>query len=189
MAYVENTKYMEHERKFIVNRGFLDEIYDNSIGSVVVKQGYLNINKSSSIVQARFTHNITKHIGIGNAKGVLNGASRPEFEWKMEENTVIELLKCIPNTIYKRRVYLIHDGRKWSVDVYLDDNAPLIIAEIECPDPDDLVAACKNLPKWVMSDVTDKEEYYNKNLAFNPYSQWGQIVTVQKPASTYQQAN
>jgi CYTH domain-containing protein len=52
--------------------------------------------------------------------------------------------------------------------VFAGDNAGLVLAEVELPSADAVVA----LPSWVDREVSDDPRYFNSNLIRNPYSAW-----------------
>jgi adenylate cyclase len=66
--------------------------------------------------------------------------------------------------IAKIRHTLIVGGFTWEVDEYLEENAGLIVAEIELTD----AAAAFPLPDWLGAEVTDDPSYSNSNLVAEP---------------------
>jgi CYTH domain-containing protein len=63
--------------------------------------------------------------------------------------------------IRKVRYTASYAGQAWVVDVFQDGLAPLILAEIELPDPNTPVT----LPPWVGMEVTGDRKYSNASLA------------------------
>jgi CYTH domain-containing protein len=70
--------------------------------------------------------------------------------------------------IDKRRYRVEHEGFLWEIDEFYEDNAGLIIAEIE------LESANQAFPRppWVGAEVTHDPRYYNASLVRHPYSRW-----------------
>lgn len=56
----------------------------------------------------------------------------------------------------------------WEIDVFDDDNAGLIIGEIELHHEGQHVP----LPGWVGAEVTGQPQYYNNSLAQRPFAGW-----------------
>ena len=68
----------------------------------------------------------------------------------------------------KVRHYVERDGVVWEVDEFLNDNAGLIVAEVELASVDqDFVR-----PVWLGREVTEDRRYYNHHLALHPYRTW-----------------
>ncbi len=65
-----------------------------------------------------------------------------------------------PKALSKYR-YEIHVGKHfWEVDVFHDNLAPLIVAEIELSTE----AEVFEFPEWIGREVSDDTEYYNSRL-------------------------
>ncbi len=75
---------------------------------------------------------------------------------------------CAGHLIDKVRHRVEIGGRQWEVDVFEDENAGLIIAEIELEAESDTL----ELPSWVGREITEEGRYYNAALARVPFSRW-----------------
>ena len=53
----------------------------------------------------------------------------------------------------------------WEIDEFLDENAGLIVAEIELPDED----APFERPDWLGREVSNDPRYFNSNLVRHPF--------------------
>ena len=151
----------EFERKFLVR--------DQSvlIGSVGIRyqQGYLSTDPERTVRVRRAGDHAFLTI-----KGISRGAARAEFEYEIPVADAGELLTLCPGSgIAKMRYRLDHAGRTWEIDVFEGDNAGLVVAEVEIPSEDAVVA----LPDWVGDEVTADPRYYNANLTSHPFSAWG----------------
>ena len=103
------------------------------------------------------------------AEKIGTGLTRKEIEYQVPiEVARRELEKCKTIPIKKIRTEVSFKGYKWEIDTFLDDNAGLIIAEIELVKEDEIIP----IPSWVTLEVTGKPEYLNCNLAMNPYNKW-----------------
>jgi CYTH domain-containing protein len=82
----------------------------------------------------------------------------------------IEILNAFTkNGTEKIRYRIPFAGKTWEVDVFLGDNAGLIVAEIE------LNSEAENFekPEWISKEVTDDGRYTNASLSIYPFKEWG----------------
>ena len=150
---------MEIERKFLV-RG---DGWRTGPGTACC-QGYLNRDKQRT-VRVR----ILGDAAFLTIKGPSVDAVRPEFEYPIPVADARELLAlCERPLIEKRRHCVEHGGLTWEVDEFLDENAGLVVAEVELPAPDHPVT----LPDWVGDEVTRDHRYSNSSLSCHPYATW-----------------
>ncbi|HVW63487.1 MAG TPA: CYTH domain-containing protein [Nitrosospira sp.] len=130
-----------------------------------VRQGYLSMDKDRT-VRVRIAGN-EAWLTI---KGITRGASRAEYEYPIPIADAGEMLDhlCLRPLIDKRRYRVEHEGFLWEIDEFYEDNAGLIIAEIE------LESANQAFPRppWVGAEVTHDPRYYNASLVRHPYSRW-----------------
>lgn len=153
---------VEIERKYLVNKSLWDKTSKDN--RHFVKQGYI-LNKPGKTIRVRLTDNK----GFITIKGISTGVARPEFEYEIPEEDSKELLENFCNSIVSKiRNNIIYKDKLWEVDEFLDDNAGLIIAEIELSDEKELF----DLPEWVEKEVTGEEKYYNSNLSVHPFKEW-----------------
>lgn len=159
----------EIERKFLVkNQEWRGRVGDRESGGegVLYTQGYLPTCSEECTVRVRVANNR----GFITIKGPTSGATRMEYEYEIplaDANEMLENL-CQKPLIIKKR-YKIKEGPiTWEIDEFLGENQGLIIAEVELKDESQPLT----LPNWVGEEVTFKPEYYNVNLAKNPFTKW-----------------
>jgi CYTH domain-containing protein len=128
-------------------------------------QGYLSIEKLRTI---RVRTACQK--GFITIKGLRNGFSRPEYEYEIPLKDALEMLEslCLKPVIEKVRYKVMHNNSIWEVDVFENENAGLIIAELELDNED----ARFELPDWAGEEVTSDSRYSNSNLVKNPFPTW-----------------
>ena len=152
----------EIERKFlVVSNGWRDHVRSASR----LRQGYLSREGRAS-VRVRVVDNARASLTIKAAKGRI---SRHEFEYEIPVGDGLALLEfCSGHLIDKVRHRVGIGERLWEVDVFEDENAGLIIAEIELAAENDAL----ELPGWVGREITEDARYYNAALARVPFSRW-----------------
>jgi adenylate cyclase len=152
----------EIERKFlVVGNGWRHEVRSASH----IRQGYLSREGRAS-VRVRVVDEARAYLTIKAAKSRI---SRHEFEYGIPVAEGVALLEfCAGHLIDKVRHRVEFGGRLWEVDVFEDENAGLIIAEIELAAESDTL----ELPGWVGREITEDGRYYNAALARVPFSQW-----------------
>jgi CYTH domain-containing protein len=149
----------EIERKFLVNGSEWRQP-----DAVRFCQGYLSRDKERT-VRVR----LAGEQAFITIKGVTRGMSRAEFEYAIPVADAEQLLKlCHSPLINKLRHIVLHNGTRWEVDEFLDENAGLVVAEVELESEDQPFGH----PGWLGQEVTDDPRYYNSNLASNPYCNW-----------------
>ncbi len=129
-----------------------------------ILQGYLS-------VEAERTVRVRLRAGRARltVKGPNVGPTRTEFEYEVPVADAEEILDlCLRPVIRKTRHLVERDGVRWEIDVFEDDNAGLVLAEVELDDAD----ARPELPEWIGEDVTGDARYYNANLVRSPYRTW-----------------
>lgn len=96
-------------------------------------------------------------------KGRNRGAVREEWEYPIPAADAVEMAEtlCGGFAIDKTRYIVDHGGLTWEVDIFHGRHAGLVLAEVELPSEDTLVA----LPPWIGEDVTGVARYYNSTLA------------------------
>jgi adenylate cyclase len=160
---------IEIERKFLV-RG---EAWRAVCGKgAEIMQGYICVEDHVT-VRVRVSGNQGWLTLKGrNARGELG---RPEYEYEVPVEEARELLEKFSRhgCVRKRRytICLLDRGveRIWEVDEFLDENAGLVLAEIELEREGEDVS----LPDWVGEEVTSDGRYHNAYLARCPYTAWG----------------
>lgn len=152
---------VEIERKFLVDPARLGELE----GGEPIRQGYIAALEHA-VVRARLAGNR----GWLTLKGRTRGAARSEFEYSIppeEARQIIDEL-CSRPIIAKTRFRREYCGHTWEIDVFEEENAGLIVAEVELANESEEPA----LPDWVGREVTGDARYYNANLARHPFSEW-----------------
>lgn len=152
----------EIERKYLV----CDETWRKNVRTrVVIAQAYLG-DDPSLVVRVR----LAGRRAWLTLKGRKIGETAPEFEMAIPPARAREMMQRLPvaGRVRKIRQHVRYRGWTWEVDEFLDENAGLIVAEIELKKESDRPP----LPDWVGRDVTREPRYANANLARRPYSKW-----------------
>jgi CYTH domain-containing protein len=153
----------EIERKFLVDRGKWDRL--NKPGGTHYRQGYL-LNNSSQTIRVR----ISDKQGFLNLKSKVSQMSRKEYEYEIPLADGVEILNAFTkNGTEKTRYHIAFAGKTWEVDVFLGDNAGLIVAEIELNSETEEFEK----PDWITNEVTDDDRYTNASLSTRPFRDWG----------------
>lgn len=154
---------IEIERKFLVNS---DDFKNEYVRKNEIAQGYL-----SSIPERTVRVRIKGDKGFLTIKGKGNTSGASRFEWE-KEITLLEakqlLALCEKGVIEKTR-YEVPTGKHIvEIDVFHGDNNGLIIAEIELASENEPIIK----PKWLGTEVTNDERYYNSYLSKKSYKEW-----------------
>lgn len=153
---------VEIERKFLVDHGKWRNF--NKPEGKAYRQGYL-INEPQKTVRVR----IAGDEAFITIKGATNGFSRKEYEYEIPLKDGLELLEnFLPAGTSKKRYRITFKGKVWEVDEFADENAGLIVAEIELKDEKEPFEK----PDWLAEEVTEDTRYYNSNLAVHPFQSW-----------------
>ncbi|MGE5504872.1 MAG: CYTH domain-containing protein [Actinomycetota bacterium] len=144
----------EIERRFVVDGDVSALCRD---GTHIV-QGYLWTGKGANL-RVR----LTDDGAFLTAKGPKRGCVRTEIEKRIPEQQARRMLDAIDphRLVRKTRYHVDHCGTQWVVDVFDDELAGLVIAEVELDDPTQPLA----LPDWVGPEVTNDPRYGNSALA------------------------
>lgn len=155
----------EFERKYLVTDPTLLE---GRVG-VRMEQGYLPVEAPAS-VRIRLTDDGNAAQAWLTIKQGRSARHRLEFEYAIpvaDAETLLEA-SCGGRRVRKTRFRIEHAGHAWEVDRFEDDNAPLLLAEIELPSAD----ATFDLPPWVGAELTDDPRLLNVNLCLRPLREW-----------------
>lgn len=151
----------EIERKFLVS----GDGWRGLAPGVRYRQGYLCTQKERT-VRVR-TAGDRAWLTV---KGVTYGVTRLEFEYEIpfaDGEAMLDELAQRP--LVEKTRYRIPAGEYvWEVDEFEGENAGLIVAEIELPDPQ----ARFEKPAWIGREVSDDPRYFNANLVKHPFSSW-----------------
>ncbi len=150
----------EVERKYLV----IGREWRQGSG-VLYRQGYLSAAKERTVRVRRGGER-----GYLTIKGESVGATRSEYEYEIPVRDAEEMLAhlCERPLIEKRRHRVEHAGLTWEVDEFLNENAGLVLAEVELEHEDQAVQR----PAWVGNEVTDDPRYFNANLSRHPFGEW-----------------
>lgn len=158
---------VEIERKFLV----VGDAWRAEVSrSVEMRQGYLTQEAGRASVRVRVENDQARL----NIKAAVVGAARAEYEYAIpldEGREILETL-CVGRLEKIRHYITCHgerDGIVWEVDEFLNDNAGLIVAEVE------LVSVDQDFkrPAWLgRRELTADRRYYNHYLALHPYRSW-----------------
>ncbi|MFO7603725.1 MAG: CYTH domain-containing protein [Gammaproteobacteria bacterium] len=107
-----------------------------------------------------------------NIKSATLGVSRDEYEYAIPLQDAREMLErlCEKPLIAKIRHEVMYASKKWEIDEFQQENAGLIVAEVELTSVDEPVI----MPPWVGEEVSADTRYYNVCLVRQPYSTWDQ---------------
>lgn len=153
---------LEIEKKFLVKKERWEQVEAQGIS---YQQGYL-LRQEDKTVRIRLVEGEGGYITI---KGKTERASRPEYEYAIPQKDAKELLHHFCEAVVvKKRHKVTVAGKLWEVDVFMDDNEGLIVAELELDDEDEPF----ELPDWVDKEVTGDQRYYNSQLSVDPYKNW-----------------
>lgn len=142
----------EIERKFLVRD---TTILEGRTGKRLI-QGYLGMAPATTRVR------IAGNDAFLTIKGPPTGISCDEFEYSIPVSDAEQML-ALPEvlTIEKTRYEIPVGERTFEVDVFHGRHAGLVLAEVELPDVDALVA----IPAWVGEEVSGQREFSNAAMA------------------------
>ncbi|BDA86385.1 adenylate cyclase [Aureimonas sp. SA4125] len=146
----------EIERKFLIR----EDSWRQSVGDVIaIRQFYLGRRDDFS-VRIRIVDAAKAYLTVKTGAGL----SRGEFEYEIPLADAHDLEPArIGRVISKKRHRLPLGRHVIEVDVFEDDLAPLVIAEIELRSEDDAV----ELPSFLGQEVTGDSAYSNARLALS----------------------
>lgn len=153
----------EIERKFLVtSQAFKSEAYRET----KIIQGFLNTDPERT-VRVR----LKGDQGYLTVKGKSSDNGRSRFEWEteishLEAKALLQL--CDKGVIDKVRYEVKVGLHVFEVDVFEQDNAGLIIAEVELEQEDEVFEK----PTWLGKEVTGDLRYYNSHIAIKPFKTW-----------------
>ena len=152
---------LEIERKFLLKTTQPLQ----GLAGVVIRQGYL-----SDTSQANLRVRIKAEKAYLTVKSKTVGLVRKEFEYEIPVQDAEEMLSqfCQKPLVEKTRYKLEYAGYIWEIDVFVGENAGLVLAEVELASAEDTL----DLPAWIDREVTQDKRFYNAYLAKHPYSQW-----------------
>jgi adenylate cyclase len=153
----------EIERKFLV----IGDSWRKEAGAgIFCRQGYISAGPSPVTVRVR----LLGEQGFLTVKGPTQGISRSEMEYEIPAADAKYMLEhlCAGGLVSKVRYILIHKGSRWEIDEFSEDNAGLIVAEIELEREDHPFGK----PVWLGEEVSLDRRYTNAALARHPFARW-----------------
>lgn len=158
---------IEFERRFLINPGYFDLIRNASHHNELMTQGYVCAD-SQSVVRLR-----SIELPSGNVEWVITvkqdtGQLGKNFEYESIVEDATELFNTLPKRITKRRYAVWHlDQIDIEVDVFQNECAGLIIAEVELESDEQSEWLTANLPIWFGKEITGQKQYSNYSLCMN----------------------
>lgn len=144
---------MEIERKFLVD---LTKFDYSGYPHKEYTQGYLC---TSPVVRARREGDSYVLTYKGKGKMV-----REEYNLPLTEEAFNHLIAKADGRIIEKTRYFIPFGKYTiELDVFKNELAPLVMAEVEFPSIDEATAFEK--PDWFLEDVTENPKYHNSNMS------------------------
>ncbi|HEY8928754.1 MAG TPA: CYTH domain-containing protein [Mucilaginibacter sp.] len=153
---------IEIERKFLVDAEKWQQA--DKPGGVLYRQGYL-MSENNCTIRVR----VAGEKAFMTIKGASSGISRAEYEYEIPVADATEMLdNLVASEISKTRYAINFENKLWEVDVFLGDNAGLIVAEIELQSENEAFTK----PTWITEEVSGDLRYYNSKLSVDPYKNW-----------------
>lgn len=145
---------MEIERKYLIKK-LPDHL--SSFPCRIIEQGYLN---TAPVIRIRRDND--KYELTYKSQGMM---SREEYNLPLNQESYEHLKFKIDGRLIKKKRYMIPLSEILTIelDIFEEDLAPLILAEVEFPD--EKMALSFTPPDWFGEDVTFSGEYHNSNLS------------------------
>lgn len=147
---------MEIERKFLPDLNTLP-FHPEDFPCREIEQGYLC---TSPVVRIRRDNN--NYFLTYKSKGLM---VREEYNLPLTEESYNHLKQKIDGRLIVKTRYVIplENSLSLELDIFKNDLAPLVIAEIEFPDEES--ARTYQAPEWLGDDVTMSPLYHNSTLS------------------------
>lgn len=147
---------MEIERKYIIDT---DNIPSNlqSYPSRHLEQGYLCTNPVVRIRKDNDSYELTY-----KSNGLM---IREEYNLPLTADAYRHMKTKIDGRLITKKRYILplQQGLNIELDIFLQDLAPLVLAEVEFPDEQTATAFIP--PSWFGEEVTFKTQYHNSSLS------------------------
>ncbi|MGA0154782.1 MAG: CYTH domain-containing protein [Flavobacteriaceae bacterium] len=158
---------LEIEKKYLVLPQQIDQhIQLDQYPHKLMVQGYL---ASSDLAVIRIR--VFQDRGRLTIKQRRAGIKRIEVERDLSIEEANELLSlCGTKKVEKQRYFVPHGKYTIELDIFLRENAGLIIAEVEFQDEEE--ANAFDPPEWFSTEVSGDLRYYNHYLSECPYISW-----------------
>lgn len=156
---------VEIERRFLIEN---DKWHQYADEPLLLKQAYLSVEKERT-VRVR----IVGQRAWLTLKGYISELSRSEFEYEIPLADAEKMMESMcPFKMEKWRYLVRWGGSLFEIDVFLGDNAPLVVAEIELPAEN----ADFDRPDWLGREITSDGMFTNAYLSKHPFSSWKNAV-------------
>ena len=156
---------VEIERRFLIEN---DKWHQYADEPLLLKQAYLSVEKERT-VRVR----IVGQRAWLTLKGYISELSRSEFEYEIPLADAEKMMESMcPFKMEKWRYLVRWGGSLFEIDVFLGENAPLVVAEIELPDEN----ADFDRPDWLGREITSDSMFTNAYLSKHPFSSWKNAV-------------
>lgn len=144
---------MEIERKYLINN--LPENLD-SYPHRLLEQGYLSTEPVVRIRKDNERYELTY-----KSKGLM---VREEYNLPLTRSSYKHLKTKIDGRLIRKKRYMIpYQSYTIELDVFENDLAPLILAEVEFQTEEEALSFTP--PEWFGEDVTFSSKYHNSNLS------------------------
>lgn len=156
---------VEIERRFLIEN---DKWHQYADEPLLLKQAYLSVEKERT-VRVR----IVGQRAWLTLKGYISELSRSEFEYEIPLADAEKMMESMCPFKMEKWRYLVRWGSSlFEIDVFLGENAPLVVAEIELPDEN----ADFDRPDWLGREITADGMFTNAYLSRHPFSSWKNAV-------------
>lgn len=147
---------MEIERKYLISTEHLPKDLEK-YPFRKIEQGYLC---TEPVIRIR--KDDTNYFLTYKSKGLM---IREEYNLPLTEDAYLHLKSKVDGRIISKKRYMIPltDSLTIELDIFLQDLAPLILAEVEFAD--EASANAFTPPAWFGKDVTFSSEYHNSTLS------------------------
>lgn len=148
---------MEIERKYLI-KSLPEHLEEYPVR--VIEQGYLCTSPVVRIRRGNDRYELTY-----KSKGLM---SREEYNLPLDKASYEHLKLKIDGRLISKKRYMIPltDTLTIELDIFEDDLAPLILAEVEFPDEESALSFTP--PDWFGEDVTFSGKYHNSALSRRP---------------------
>ncbi|OZD55560.1 hypothetical protein CH252_06815 [Rhodococcus sp. 06-1477-1B] len=154
---------IEVERRFLVDPSLLPHLQDPKR----IVQAYL-VTDPKSPVRVRLT-DADEDNALVTIKGERVGFGRLEYQALIPRPVGDSFVHACSNVVIKDRYSHVADGLTWEIDIFLGDNAPLVIAEAEVSGADgENFLRHLRPPKYCIQEIVSNR-FNNEVLAEHPY--------------------
>ncbi len=160
---------IEIERKFLIQS---DEWKRFANEPDYFRQGYLTTNFLEWVVRIRIINEEKSFLTVKKSSSLITNY---EFEFEIPLKEAEAIWSLLKHKLLKKRYSLNINNESWVIDCFIEENSPLVVAEIELDSPETEFIQ----PSWCQMEVTGLKKFSNAALAKQPISQWN-IQELQK---------